>query len=60
MVPLTLLAFILCWLTCRNNSIQVIGTNTFLDYIAISLATIGVILYNCEDEPPSEVLIEKF
>ena len=60
MVPLTTFAFFFGWLSFESGSIHIIATKTFLDYIAIILATIGVILYNCADEPPSEVLIEKF
>ena len=59
MVPLTLIAFVLAFYTVNGN-VQVIHSSTFLDYIAIPLVAIGVILYNCVDEPLQKVLTEKF
>jgi hypothetical protein len=61
MVPLTALAFYLCVFTFQDNpDIQILTNSTFLDWFAIPLSTLGVVLYTAFEEPPKSVLIEKF
>ena len=59
-VPMTVLAFGLADLTFDNNVISVLTNYTPIDFIAIPLCGMGVILYNFVEEPPQKVIIEKF
>ncbi len=53
MVPLTAAAFYLCVFTFKEDQDINIRTNhTFLDWFAIPLSTLGVILYTAFEEPP--------
>jgi len=61
MVPVTVIVFLLACQTLKyQNIISVIEVYTPLDFVAILMATVGVILYNCSSEPPQKVLTEKF
>jgi undecaprenyl pyrophosphate phosphatase UppP len=60
-VPITFAAFYLAYITLENSpSTTVLAKHTVYDWVAIPLATIGVIMYNCSAEPTQKVLIEKF